>query len=55
MAPCNPKRQRGELFWWSGTYFINRGGKGLTEERRNELEKAKKLLSNRVHREKSSQ
>jgi hypothetical protein len=31
-------------------YFINRGGKGLTEERRTELEKAKKLLSNRLHR-----
>lgn len=33
------------------TYFMNRGGKGLTEERRAELEKAKKLLSNRIHRE----
>jgi Protein of unknown function (DUF3175) len=32
------------------TYFINRGGKGLSESRRAELEKAKILLSNRVHR-----
>jgi hypothetical protein len=32
------------------TYFINRGGKGLSESRRAELEKAKTLLSNRVHR-----
>ena len=30
------------------TYFINRGGKGLSEERHAELEKAKKLLSERV-------
>jgi hypothetical protein len=36
------------------TYFINRGGKGLSEERRAELEKAKRLLSNRVHREKEA-
>jgi hypothetical protein len=34
-------------------YFINRGGKGLSKNRRNELEKAKKLLSDRVHREKA--
>jgi len=27
------------------TYFINRGGKGLSASRRRELEKAKKLLS----------
>jgi len=33
------------------TFFINRAGKGLTEERRAELEKAKTLLSQRVHRE----
>src|SRR5213082_273082 len=33
------------------TYFINRGGKGLTSDRRDELEKAKVLLSNRVHRQ----
>jgi tRNA(adenine34) deaminase len=32
------------------TYFINRGGKGLSESRRAELEKAKMLLSNRSHR-----
>jgi len=31
------------------TYFLNRGGKGLGAERRAELEKAKKLLSARVH------
>jgi len=34
------------------TFFINRAGKGLDSERRAELEKAKTLLSNRVHREK---
>lgn len=33
------------------TYFINRAGKGLNAERRAELEKAKKLLSERVQRE----
>ena len=32
------------------TYFINRAGKGLSPERRAELEKAKKLLSIRVQR-----
>jgi hypothetical protein len=32
------------------TYFINRAGKGLPKVRRAELEKAKALLSNRVHR-----
>jgi len=31
------------------TYFINRAGKGLTATRRAELEKAKVLLSRRVH------
>jgi hypothetical protein len=31
-------------------YFINRGGKGLPEERRAELEKAKGLLSKRIER-----
>lgn len=36
------------------TYFINRGGKGLPDDRRAELEKAKKLLSNRVHRDRES-
>jgi len=30
------------------TYFINRAGKGLSVSRREELEKAKKLLSKRV-------
>lgn len=34
------------------TYFINRGGKGLSKTRRAELEKAKKLLSKRVAAEK---
>ena len=34
------------------TYYINRAGKGLPEDRRSELEKAKVMLSNRVHREK---
>src|SRR6266550_4566139 len=32
-------------------YFINRAGKGLSSERRKELEKAKSLLSNLVHRQ----
>jgi len=32
------------------TYFINRAGRGLTAERRAELEKAKSLLSRRVER-----
>ncbi len=31
-------------------YFINRAGKGLTKTRRNELEKAKRILSTRIHR-----
>jgi hypothetical protein len=30
------------------TYFINRGGRGLSKERRDELEKAKLLLSKKV-------
>jgi uncharacterized protein DUF3175 len=30
------------------TYFINRGGRGLTAERRAELQKAKSLLAKRV-------
>lgn len=30
------------------TYFINRGGRGLSSARRRELERAKKLLSQRV-------
>lgn len=33
------------------TYFINRAGKGLSESRRAELERAKKLLSERVRKE----
>jgi hypothetical protein len=32
------------------TYFINRGGRGLSASRRRELERAKKLLSERVQR-----
>lgn len=36
------------------TYFINRGGKGLTATRRKELEKAKELLHQRVEREKKA-
>jgi hypothetical protein len=34
------------------TYFINRGGRGLSASRRAELEKAKKLLSQRIAEEK---
>ena len=33
------------------TYFINRAGKGLDSDRRAELEKAKQLLSDRIHRQ----
>ena len=33
------------------TYFINRGGRGLTAARRAELEKAKSLLAKRVEQE----
>ena len=36
------------------TYFINRGGKGLSATRRAELEKAKKLLSKRVAAEREA-
>jgi hypothetical protein len=36
------------------TFFINRAGKGLSSERRAELEKAKTLLSNRIRPEKKS-
>jgi tRNA(adenine34) deaminase len=32
-------------------YFINRGGKGLSTERRKELEQARKLLQERKKRE----
>jgi tRNA(adenine34) deaminase len=35
-------------------YFINRGGRGLTTERRAELNKAKALLSKRIEREKQN-
>jgi hypothetical protein len=35
------------------TYFINRGGRGLSAARRKELEKAKRLLSERVQRAKA--
>ena len=31
------------------TFFINRAGKGLSTTRRAELEKAKRLLSERIH------
>ena len=33
------------------TYFINRGGRGLSPSRRAELERAKKLLSERIRKE----
>jgi hypothetical protein len=36
------------------TYFINRAGKGLGKDRRAELEKAKKILSDHIHREKDA-
>ena len=32
------------------TYFINRGGRGLSPRRRAELERAKKLLSQRIQK-----
>ena len=35
------------------TFYINRAGKDLSAARRKELEKAKELLSNRIHDEKS--
>ena len=35
-------------------YFINRAGKGLSAARRRELEKAKKLLSQRIGRAKAA-
>jgi len=34
------------------TYFINRAGKGLSASRRQELERAKKLLDARIEKEK---
>jgi hypothetical protein len=36
------------------TYFINRAGKGLSASRRRELERAKKLLHERIEKEKAS-
>ena len=36
------------------TYFINRAGRGLTAERRAQLEKAKSLLAARIERERRS-
>jgi hypothetical protein len=35
------------------TYFINRGGSGLSKSRRAELEKAKALLSRRIQEQKT--
>ena len=35
------------------TYFINRGGRGLSAARRAELQKAKRLLSKRIERSKT--
>jgi hypothetical protein len=37
------------------TYFMNRGGKGLSAARRRELERAKKLLRARVEKAKTRQ
>jgi len=34
------------------SYFINRGGKNLSAARRRELERAKKLLAQRIQKEK---
>jgi len=34
------------------TYYINRGGKGLSTGRRKELERAQRLLSERIRKEK---
>jgi len=36
------------------TYFINRGGKNLSATRRRELERAKKLLSQRIQKHKAA-
>jgi len=33
------------------TYFVNRGGRGLSKSRRAELERAKRILSQRVRRD----
>jgi len=37
------------------TYFINRGGRGLSAARRAELQKAKRLLSKRIERAKTKE
>jgi Protein of unknown function (DUF3175) len=37
------------------TFFINRAGRGLSKQRRAELEKAKSLLSKRIRRERNQQ
>jgi hypothetical protein len=37
------------------TYFINRGGLGLSAARRAELQKAKRLLSKRIERAKTKE
>ena len=37
------------------TYYINRGGRGLTASRRVELKKAKRLLSAKIRQQKQSQ
>jgi hypothetical protein len=37
------------------TFFINRAGRGLSQQRRAELEKAKSLLSERIRRERNRQ
>jgi hypothetical protein len=37
------------------TYFINRAGKGLSARQKGRLEKAKELLSERVHRAREQQ
>jgi Protein of unknown function (DUF3175) len=36
------------------TYFINRGGRNLTASRRRELEKAKRLLSQKIQKKHTS-
>lgn len=36
------------------SYFINRAGRGLSAKRRAELQKAKRILSARIQREKES-
>ena len=36
------------------TYYVNRAGKGLTQSRRAELERAKRLMSARIHKHRSA-